>query len=59
MAKVIAKDLSLDLSFLKNKKAQLITDDEQVLLKESPLNISNNQTKISLKANGGFVAVFE
>lgn len=55
----IAKDLSLDLSFLKNKKAQLITDDEQVLLKESPLNISNNQTKISLKANGGFVAVFE
>lgn len=55
----IAKDLNLDLSFLKNKKGQLMSDDEQTLLKETPLKISSNLTKITVKPNGGFVAVFE
>lgn len=55
----ISKDLTLDLSFLKNKKGQLISDANAQNLKESALSIpANGQVNMSLLPNGGFVAVF-
>lgn len=55
----ISKDLILDLSFLKNKKGQLISDKNAQDLQESTLSIpANGQVKMTLLPNGGFLAVF-
>lgn len=58
------KQLTLDLSFLKNKKGKLIasgpvTGDEPSF-EQTPVTLSTaGKTNITLKANDGFVAVFE
>lgn len=49
------KQLSLDLSFLKNAKATLLTDSDSMLSQESI--IPSQATSITMKANGGFVMV--
>ena len=55
----ISKDLTLDLSFLKNKKGQLISDKNAQDLQESTVSIpANGQVKMTLLPNGGFVAIF-
>jgi alpha-glucosidase len=55
----VSKDLTLDLSFLKNKKGQLISDKNAQDLQESTLSIpANGQVKMTLLPNGGFVAIF-
>ncbi len=55
----ISKELTLNLSFLKNKKGQLISDVNAQDLQESTLSIpANGQVKMTLLPNGGFVAVF-
>ncbi|MEO5944081.1 MAG: glycoside hydrolase family 97 catalytic domain-containing protein [Ferruginibacter sp.] len=57
------KDLTLDLSFLKNKKAQIISSGETA--KEPSYNFtpivipSNGKVNVSLKGNDGFVIVIE
>ncbi|MEO7045859.1 MAG: glycoside hydrolase family 97 catalytic domain-containing protein [Ferruginibacter sp.] len=57
------KDLRLDLSFLKNKKAQIISSGETA--KEPSYNFtpivipSNGKVNVSLKGNDGFVIVIE
>jgi hypothetical protein len=59
-----AKSLNLDLRFLKNKKGSIITSG--VFISEAPsfekkelLLPANGKMDITLKANDGFVAVFE
>jgi hypothetical protein len=57
------KTLSLDLSFLKNKKGTIIMDGDgtqDVSLNKEVLAIpATGTTPVTLKGNGGFVAVFE
>ncbi len=53
-----SKTFDIDLSFIANKKGQLIADTEgEALLTASDI-IAQKNLKISVKANGGFVAVF-
>ncbi|HET7899052.1 MAG TPA: glycoside hydrolase family 97 catalytic domain-containing protein, partial [Flavisolibacter sp.] len=58
------KNLSLDLSFLKNKKGSLIasgqaTGDEPSFEQKQVVLPPSGQLAVSLKGNDGFVAVFE
>ena len=55
------KMLDLDLSFLKNKKALLITDGMEALSfsNETITVPANGMLKMPVKPNGGFVMVFE
>lgn len=60
----IEKDLELDLSFLKNKKGTLIASgnaggNEPSFEQKNVVLPSTGKLKITLKANDGFVAVFE
>jgi hypothetical protein len=60
----INKELTLDLSFLKNKKGQLIVsgvenkDEPSFDVKNIVITVSGKMN-ITLKANDGFVAVIE
>jgi alpha-glucosidase len=51
------KALSLDLSFIKSAKGQLITDDGNGSLTQTEIH-PTNATKVNIQANGGFVIVF-
>ncbi|MES2776019.1 MAG: glycoside hydrolase family 97 catalytic domain-containing protein [Bacteroidota bacterium] len=55
------KMLDLNLSFLKNKKALLITDGMEALsFSSETINVAGNgRLKMPVKPNGGFVLVFE
>lgn len=54
----VAKNLSLNLSFLKNKKVALISDDDTNLLKETKTVIpGKGMLPVAINANGGFVIV--
>ncbi|HEY1164605.1 MAG TPA: glycoside hydrolase family 97 catalytic domain-containing protein, partial [Chitinophaga sp.] len=56
----VKKLVQLDLSFLKRKKAILILDDEDKLLKQEQASVPVNSTlPVSLNPNGGFVIVAE
>lgn len=56
----IQKTLELDLSFLSARKAMVITDgNEDAPFKQEALPVSNKKTTITIKPNGGFVAVIE
>ena len=61
----VAKTLTLDLSFLKNKKANLTfssgdaAGDEATFGQRTLAVPSSGKVDISLKKNDGFVAVFE
>ena len=50
------RKISLDLSFLKDKKAELVTDNgKDEIFKHEVLDINNNPTiEITIKRNGGF-----
>ncbi|MEI3798820.1 MULTISPECIES: glycoside hydrolase family 97 protein [unclassified Chitinophaga] len=55
-----AKTLPLNLSFLKKKKAILISDDDKNLLKQEKTAIPDNgMLSVSINANGGFVIAAE
>ncbi|WP_167019851.1 glycoside hydrolase family 97 protein [Chitinophaga sp. Cy-1792] len=55
-----AKQLRIDLSFLKNRQGNLMTDDEVDLLKQATVNIpANGILPAELKPNGGLVMVIE
>ncbi|SKD00709.1 Glycosyl-hydrolase 97 C-terminal, oligomerisation [Chitinophaga ginsengisegetis] len=55
-----AKTLPLNLSFLKKKKAILISDDDKNLLKQEKTTIPDNgMLSVSINANGGFVIAAE
>ncbi|MEV4881586.1 glycoside hydrolase family 97 protein [Chitinophaga ginsengisegetis] len=55
-----AKTLLLNLSFLKKKKAILISDDDKNLLKQEKTAIPDNgMLSVSINANGGFVIAAE
>lgn len=58
-----AKDLSLDLSFLKNKKATLIssgdTNQTETSFQSKELSLESGKVTISLKANDGFVIIIQ
>ncbi|MFN3664880.1 MAG: glycoside hydrolase family 97 catalytic domain-containing protein [Sediminibacterium sp.] len=57
------KDLSLDLSFLKNKKATLIctgdTNQTETSFQSKELSLASGQVNISLKANDGFIIIIQ
>jgi alpha-glucosidase len=53
-----AKTFNLNLSFLNNKKGQLISDAEGEKMLEQAEIFGGGNTTISVKPNGGFVAVF-
>ena len=61
----IEKTLTLDISFLKNKKATLIVSgnstngDEPSFDQKNIVVPANGKMEITLKGNDGFVAVFE
>jgi len=59
-----SRDITMDLSFFKNKKGQLISSGSDAGQEPSFVinNVSvptNNQFKVSLKGNDGFVIIFE
>jgi hypothetical protein len=59
----IEKNLSLDLSFIKTSKAQVITtrslESAEPSFNNSSVNLSAGKLEVNLKGNDGFVAVIE
>ena len=60
----VEKQLTLDLSFIKNKKGELITSPnntgDEHLFDMKKINVpSTGKMNITLQSNDGFVAVFE
>jgi hypothetical protein len=60
----VEKQLTLDLSFVKNKKSELITSpnntgDEPLFDLKKINGLSTRKMNITLQSNDGFVAVFE